>query len=148
MKKIVYLLIFATMLFSCGNKTEKLNFSKFEIKDQNGVTGIKVDDKGGIYVDGQQSGKVQINAEIKDKSGKVIAKLNDDDILLDSENKPLIKINRNGDMDNGSGVLMKWDENGELMKGDEKTGMSIIPNDKKSYRTASIIVFLYLNFGK
>lgn len=136
------------MLFSCGNKTEKLNFSKFEIKDQNGVTGIKVDDKGGIYVDGQQSGKVQINAEIKDKSGKVIAKLNDDDILLDSENKPLIKINRNGDMDNGSGVLMKWDENGELMKGDEKTGMSIIPNDKKSYRTASIIVFLYLNFGK
>jgi hypothetical protein len=51
-------------------------------------------------------------------------------------------------MDNGSGVLIKWAENGELLKGDIKTGMKISPNDSNLYRTASIILYLYLSFGK
>lgn len=48
-------------------------------------------------------------------------------------------------MDNGSGTFMEWSENGELMKGNEKTGMKLSPVKTDTFRNASIILFLYLN---
>lgn len=131
---------------SCGKKSQELNFSKFEIKDQTDVVGISVNDQGIIYSSGEETGKVERNGEIKTKEGKIVATINASGELFDSKRKLLVKINKQGDIDNGSGLIIHWDKNGNLLKGSEKTGMSISPNDSTSYRAASIVLFLNLNF--
>jgi|WetSurMetagenome_2_1015567.scaffolds.fasta_scaffold661569_1 hypothetical protein len=133
---------------SCSNKSKRIDISQFEIKDSNGVTGIMLSKNGEILINSKIYGKVKENGEVFDNKNNIIAKLNANGILTDSKDQPLIKISENGVMDNGSGVLIKWAENGELLKGDIKTGMKISPNDSNLYRTASIILYLFLSFGK
>lgn len=146
MKKTIFLVFLVCLIASCGNKSGKLNFTSFEIKDENGVTGISVKENGEISTIGQQTGKVERNGEIKDMAGKMIAKINDSNILVDAADKPLIKINENGEMDNGSGILIKWNEKGELIRGNEKAGFLIKPYNKNNLQTASIVLYMYLGF--
>lgn len=146
MKKLFYLLFVSVIMVSCGTKADKLEFSEFEIKDENGKIGITVSENGIIKISGEDIGKINTNGSLSDKDGKLIAKITDNNILQDKDGKSLIKIDKNGTMDNGSGTLIKWSESGELLKGNEKTGMQISPVDKKSFQSASIILFLYFNF--
>lgn len=148
MKKFIYLLFVTVLLIACSNKSKRLNISQFEIKDLNGETGITLNKNGEILINSEIYGKVKENGEVLDNKNNILARLNANDILTDSKDQPLIRISKNGDMDNGSGILIKWSENGELLKGDEKTGMKIFPNDSNLYRTASVILYLYLSFGK
>lgn len=146
MKNLFYLLLASTLLFSCGTKKEKLQFSAFEIKNENGVTGITVNKNGEIKMGGNDIGTINPNGSLNDKDGNLLAKMTDDNFLQDKDGNNLIKIDKNGKMDNGSGMFIEWSENGELLKGNEKTGMSITPVDKESFQAASIILFLYSSF--
>ncbi len=137
-----FLIISVLFLASCGAETD------FEIKDENGKTGILVQTDGNIIVDNVVTGKITKDGTVTDKDGKIIAKIGKNDIITNSEGDALIKINENGKIDNGSGVFIQWSDNGELMKGNEKVGMKMSPVKKDSYRNASIILFLYLSFGK
>ncbi len=147
MKNLFFLLFTSIILASCGASTDKLEFSEFEIKDENGTTGITVDESGVIKMNAEKIGNINSDGSLNDKDGKLIAKITEDNFLQDKGGKNLIKIDENGTMDNGSGTFIKWSENGELLRGSEKTGMTISPVDKKSFQSASIILFLYLNFN-
>jgi hypothetical protein len=125
-------------------KTGKLEFSEFEIKDENGKTRITVSENGIIKINGEDIGKINRDGALNDKEGKLLAKITEDTILQDKDGKNLIKIDKSGTMDNGSGAFIKWSESGELLKANEKTGMNISPVDKESFQSASIILFLYL----
>lgn len=146
MKKLFYLLFVSVIMVSCGTKTDKLEFSEFEIKDGNGKTGISVSENGTIKISGENIGKINKDGTLNDKEGKLLAKITEENILQGKDGENLIKIDKNGTMDNGSGTFIKWSDSGELLKGDEKTGMNISPVDKESFQSASIILFLYLNF--
>lgn len=145
MKKIFYLLLISTLLFSCGSKTDKLQFSEFEIKDEKGISRITVNENGKIRVSGEDIGTINTDGILNDKNGNLLAKITDENILQEKDGKNLIKIDENGKIDNGSGMLIEWSENGELLKGNEKAGMRISPVDKKSFQAASIILYLYLS---
>lgn len=145
MKNLFYLLFLVAVVISCETKTDRLGFSKFEIKDETGKTGITVSETGIIEIGGEKIGKINRDGTVNDKDGKLLAKITEENILQDKDGKNLIKIDENGTIDNGSGAYIKWAENGELLKGTEKTGMIITPVDKKSFQAASIILFLYLN---
>jgi len=146
MKKLFFFLFVSVIIASCGTKTDRLEFSKFEIKDENGKTGIAVSETGTIKINGEDIGKINRDGTLNDKEGKLLAKITEDNILQDKGGQNLTKIDKRGTMDNGSGTYIKWTDNGELLKGTEKTGMIISPVDKKSFQSASIILFLYLNF--
>ncbi len=146
MKRSICILIVTLLTLSCGSKIDKLPFSEFEIKDENGITGIAIDETGIIRVNEEVIGKISREGKLYDKDEKLLAKITDENIVQDKNGNNLIKIDSKGRMDNGSGIFIQWSENGELMKGDEKTGMNISPVNQKSFQTASIIIFLYLNF--
>ncbi len=146
MKTLFYLLLASTLLFSCGTQKEKLQFSEFKIKNENGETGITVNKNGAIKISGEDIGTINSDGTLNDKEGNLLAKMTDDYFLQDKDGNNLIKIDENGKMDNGSGMFIEWSESGELLKGNEKTGMSVTPVDKNSFQAASIILFLYLNF--
>lgn len=145
MKKIYYLLLVLTVLSSCAVKTSTLRFSNFEIKDENGMTKIKVDKSGVVKISGNEIGTINKNGTLNDKNGNLVARITDDNFLQDKDGKNLIKIDANGKMDNGSGSFIEWSETGELLMGNKKKGMHITPVDKKSFRAASTILFLYLS---
>jgi len=139
-------LFVSVIMVSCGTKTDKLEFSKFEIKDENGIAGFSVNESGIIKISGEDIGKINKDGKLNDKDGKLLAKITEESILQDKDGQNLIKINENGTMDNGSGTYIKWTEKGELLKGTEKIGMVISPVDKESFQSASIILFLHFNF--
>tara|TARA_R110000823_G_C15910901_1_gene497735 strand:- start:373 stop:513 length:141 start_codon:yes stop_codon:yes gene_type:complete len=43
-------------MVSCGMKTDKLEFSEFQIKDENGKAGITVSENGIIKISGEDFG--------------------------------------------------------------------------------------------
>jgi hypothetical protein len=145
-KNVFYLLFISTLLLSCGTKAEKLQFSEFEIKNGDGVTGVTVNKNGDIKISGEDVGSINTNGTLNDKDGNLLAKITDDNFLQGKDGKNLVKIDENGKMDNGSGMFIEWSESGELLKGNEKTGMIIKPVDKKSFQAASIILYLHLSF--
>lgn len=140
MKKL-FLCLSLVFLISCGAKTD------FEIKNADGETGIIVQTNGSIIINNEVNGNISKDGTVTDKNGTVIATIGEDNILQDSEGKTLIKIDENGKMDNGSGTFIEWSENGELMRGNESTGMKISPVKNDAYRNASIVFFLYSSFG-
>ena len=148
MKKVFYLFLVLSVLSSCAIKTNQLRFSKFEITDK-GVSRIMVDENGIIKRSGSgdRIGKINKNGTFNDKDGNLVLKITDDNFLQNKDGKKLIKIDANGKMDNGSGMYIEWSESGELLKGNKKTGMRITPVDKKSFRAASTILFIYLSDG-
>ena len=146
MKKQLYLIFISTLLFSCGTKSDRLQFSEFEIKDGNGVSGIAVNKLGNVTINEKVIGEINEDGTLNDKDGKLLAKLTDGNILQDKNGNSLIKIDAHGKMDNGSGMFIEWSKSGELMRGNENTGMRIIPVEEKSFQAASIVLYLYLNF--
>lgn len=137
--KNLFLCLSLMLLISCGETTG------FEIKDENGKTGIIVQTNGSIIINNEVIGTITRNGTVTDKDGKVIARIGENDMLLDSNSKAIIKMDKNGKMDNGSGTFIEWSENGELMKGNEKMGIKLSPVKTDTFRNASIVLFLYLN---
>lgn len=132
---------------ACNTKTDKLQFSEFEIKDENGKTAITVSNNGTITISGKTIGTINKDGTLNDIKGNLLAKLNDANILEDKDGKNLTKIDENGVIDNGSGTYIKWNKEGDFIKGSTKTGLTMTPAAEKSFQSASIILFLYLNIS-
>ena len=145
MKTIIYLVLFSIFSISCGNQSTKLTISKFQIVDENGIVGINVSNDGTILLESAIKCKIKPTGEIFDNKDSLLAKITGDK-LIKSNGELICRINQNGTMENGSDETIKWNSEGELVRGKEKTGFKIIPNDPKLYRAASIIFFLMTNF--
>lgn len=146
MKKTTYMIPVLFLVLSCATKKEKLTFSKFIISDAKGQTEMKVDDSGAIFISDNLIGMIDKEGTIITKNGTVLAEVLEDDIIVDGEGNTVIKIDKQGTVDKGTGEIIQWTENGELMNGDQLTGLKIFPADKESYQTASILLFLHLSF--
>ena len=146
MKKTTYMIPVLFLVLSCATKKEKLTFSKFIISDAKGQTELKVDDSGAIFISDNLIGMIDKEGTIITKHGTVLAEVLENDCIVDGEGNTVIKIDKEGTVDKGTGEIIQWSENGELMKGNERIGLRIYPADKASYQTASILLYLHLSF--
>ncbi len=105
MKRVVYVLLVA-VLCSFTAKDIRLQFSEFEIKDENGVTRIAVNKTGEIKVGEQLVGKISKDGMLHDNNGELLAKITDDDILENKEGKSLVKIDKDGKLIMVRGCLL------------------------------------------
>jgi len=145
MKKFTCLLLITTVLISCGTKNKGLKFSAFEVTDETGVAGIKVEEDGKFFVAGMFTGTVDKNGFIRDTANQVIVEIRNDSVFM-AVGKYLYRINENGTIDDGSGILLKWNKEGELLYGDIKNGIRITPADQNSFQAASILWRYYTNY--
>lgn len=159
MKRILYLVPF--MLFAaCGNNTGQsghsgkgpaaknsvpVPLSAFEVTDEKGVAGIKVAADGQISLQSEVAGSIDNAGTVKDKEGKVLAHLNQQGMLVDANEKTLIKVDEEGTLDNNSGMRISWSPEGKLMRGTEDAGMRLSPGNSNARRAASIVLFLYFS---
>jgi hypothetical protein len=141
MKKIIFALCVIGFLTSCN--TDKIAIGEFEIKDGSGIIGLKMKGDGTLTVRDEVVGKVDKTGRIMDVNGKEVAKIEGESIV-DAKGKEITKVGEDGSFKNsGTGERLHWNENGELLKGEEKTGMVISPNDKSLYKAASIVLLMY-----
>ena len=92
MKKHIYLIFISALLFSCGGKSNKLQFSEFEIKDRDGGTGIAVNNSGSVTINDKVIGEISKDGIFNDRNGKLIAKLTSDGVLEDKSGDSLVKV--------------------------------------------------------
>lgn len=156
--KTMYMLMF--LIFFCGcsilsdnnndqaGHEEKVHLSEFQLLDKNGNITIEMKKTGQFYLHADAIGVLHSNGKMFNQEGSLIAMINDSNILVNSEDQPLIKINKNGVLDNGSGILMHWLDNGEFAQGDQTTGIKLSPKDSSAKQAASMVLFLYLFFEK
>ncbi|MCH2022477.1 MAG: hypothetical protein MK207_08375 [Saprospiraceae bacterium] len=142
--KILLYFSFLMFLVSCSD-SKKSKFSAFDVKNNEGTTIMSMGDDGTITFPTEEDVKVTLNEnyELLDDEGKVRIKLNGEGMLVTEDGENIGNVSESGEIDFGTGVTMKWSENGELMKGNEATGIMIEPNNSNSYRAASILMNLY-----
>lgn len=145
MKKNLHLIIIAIILVACNYKASK--FVPFKIKDAQGRIGITVDKDGIVKSEDEQIGIIGENGTFKDKNGKEIVRLLDDNKIIKPDGTTIAIIDEEGNISNESGLDLRWSDKGELMKGTQSAGIFIEPADKNAYQIASIVLYLYLGFN-
>ncbi|VXA95154.1 conserved hypothetical protein [Flavobacterium sp. 9AF] len=143
MKKLIWLIGLLAFL-SCETESDKFIYSKFKITDANGQSIIRVDDKGNVYKQGNRVGNIEKKGVILDKKGRIVLKLSDNKTsFLDSEDKKVIEISSTGEFINTTNDKIHWSDSGELMKGDENTGIAISATEKELLQIASVLLYIF-----
>jgi hypothetical protein len=141
--KYKFLIMTILLIASCSRKKDLLHISELRIEINDAYPKITMEKDGKIYIDNDLVTIANKNGVIKWKSGNVACEMGEDNILRNYVGEPLIKINKNGVMDNGSGVVYHWNTAGKFVKGDKEIDYSLVPNDNNLFQVASIIMFLH-----
>ena len=143
MKKIIYALVIAILFLSCATSTDTLQIAAFEIKSDNDPYGISVNEKGIVKFQNEIIGSIKTDGSVLDNDHKLVAILTKDNILKNENGKIMFTITKDGQIINASGTIKGWTENGEFVTGTEKSGLTIVPVDKKLFQVASVVTVLF-----
>lgn len=125
-----------------------MGIAPFRLVDERGV-GFAVDDTGTITMgDGNHSmrvGGVYTDGRIIDTGGNVRATLDADGRLLGDDEEVLVRITETGSLDDGSGTLRSWADDGSLtLPNGQVVRIEPLPEDPAVLRTAAAILYLHL----
>ncbi|MGA2025706.1 MAG: hypothetical protein ABSH17_01400 [Syntrophobacteraceae bacterium] len=127
-----------------AQKEPLLILSAFKLVGENDTILLEMSETGRIRRQMQEIGLIDILGLVYDESGRLVARLRDNDFLENVDGKPLVKVGTDGTLDNGSGVPIYWSEDGILVRGKETLGIRMLPRNSPARRAASIVLFLYL----
>ncbi|MEO9661715.1 MAG: hypothetical protein ABJG16_10930 [Maribacter dokdonensis] len=101
---------------------------------------------GLVTVRDQVVGAIKVNGTIYNTNGGLLATLTSTNILIDKEGNKIIEVDEEGTISDGPGIIMQWNDEGEFLDKNSKTGMQMVPVDEDSFQTASCIIAVYLAF--
>lgn len=116
----------------------------FTLQNASGNTLLELSNDKQVYVYGAPKAQIDGEGAIMSLDGSVIAKLNHGNILVNHHQMPLIKMKEDGTVDYGSGVVLHWSKDGELMHGDKRLNCKIQPFKKESLKTAGMLYYYFL----
>jgi hypothetical protein len=125
---------------------QSLKIDNFSIKLNGKTEVISVEKDGKVKLNGKQGGVLQADGKLIDLQGKTFAEI-DKIGKVTVNDKPLVLINKKGELDNGSGKILAWTKDGKF-KISESEFLTVSPNKKKFYQPASFLIFLYLTLDK
>ena len=151
-RRIVLVLWACLALLACQPVTalneSDVILSPFKIVDSQGVTHLSMDGSGGILAEGEAFGRLDSAGNVFGAEGRQVARLRASGMLETLDGEALGVIGPDGSMDNGSGALVAWREDGVLCVGDEASDIVLSPRNTAAKRAASIVVLLYLGPGE
>jgi hypothetical protein len=141
MNKILGAIIVSVFFLGAFASAQSLKIDNFSIK-QNGETEmISLKKNGEVSVNQQVVGKLSKDGFLKDMSGKTIAAISKLGLVTDGDKTNYGMIDKNGSINNGSGKSLDWTQDGKF-KVSDKDFLTISPNKKKYYQTASFLILL------
>ncbi len=142
MNKIFGAIVISVFILSAFASDQSLKIGNFSIKANGETEMISVKKDGKIEVNGVSIGVLQKDGKLKDTNEKTIAEI-DKTGKVTANGKTLGIVNKNGEYDNGSGKTISWTTDGKFNLSETKF-VTISPNNKKFYQTATFLIFLYL----
>lgn len=122
-----------------------LTIEEFRIHHDASEDALQVDANGRVHVPGADgAGRIDDCGRMYGAQGTQVATVTEDMIVAHPGTEPLVGIRADGTLDNGSGTLLTWAEDGQLLEGSEPTGFRIEPADSAAKKAASALLFLYL----
>jgi hypothetical protein len=146
MNKIFGAIVISVVLLSAVVSAQSLKIDNFSIKLNGKTEVISVKKDGTVTLNSKQGGVLQVDGKLIDLQGKTFAEI-DKTGKVTVNDKPLVLIDKNGRLDNGSGTILAWTKDGKF-KISESEFLTVSPNKKKFYQTASLLIFLYLTLDK
>ena len=149
----IVLVLFACLAVLACQPVSALNesdviLSPFKIMDSQGESHIAMDGSGSILAEGEPYGRLDSAGNVFGAEGRQVARLRASGMLETKDGMALGVIGPDGSMDNGSGKLAVWREDGVLYIGDEASDIVLSPRNTAAKRAASIIMLLYLTPGE
>ncbi len=152
MRVAIFVVLFALSACAASSgsnsaqKQPSVILSAFKLVGENDTMLLEMSETGHIRQQMQEIGQIDMLGSVHDASGKLVARLRDNDVLENADGKPLVKVGMDGALDNGSGVPIYWSEDGTLVRGKETLAIRMSPRNSPARRAASIVLFLYLAF--
>jgi hypothetical protein len=150
MKKLSFfcqlLFVMIALLFAHDTGAQVLTIQPFTLYTNDGAKVIELEKDGAIHVFEQTVGRLSKNGQVRDINDALLASLDKQGFLKDSADKVLGKLLAGGSWDNGSGTINHFNKDG-VYTIREDLFLQLSPNDKKIYKTASLLVVLtfYIN---
>jgi hypothetical protein len=141
MKNILGAIIISVVFLSAVVSAQSLKIDNFSIKLNNETEVISVEKDGKVTLNGKQIGVLHADGKLIDLQGKTIAEINESGRVTGND-KPLLRINKVGDLFNDSGKFMAWEWGEFNLSGSQF--LTVSPNKKEFYQPASFLIFLYL----
>ncbi|MCU0240392.1 MAG: hypothetical protein MUC29_13210 [Pyrinomonadaceae bacterium] len=141
MKKLTYSILISLFIFNLTAFAQVLEIGNFSLKAKDGAEIISLKKNGEVVVNQQVIGKLSSDGKLTDTSGKTMATITDLGLVTDSDKINYGLIYKNGILDNGSRRQIGWTKDGKFELSD-KDLLTISPNKKKFYQTASFLIML------
>jgi hypothetical protein len=141
MKKLTYSILISLFIFNLTAFAQVLQIGKFSLKTTDGNEIISLNKNGEVTVNQQVIGKLSKDGKLTDTSGKTMAAIDDSGLVTDGDKTNYGLIDKNGNASNGSGRQLGWTKDGKFKLSD-KDSLTISPNKKKFYQTASFLIML------
>lgn len=102
---------------------------------------ISLKKNGQLTVHSKRIGGLKSDGSLRNLNGKIIAAIDKEGMVTDGDKKPLGIVDKNGGIGFGSGTKMSWMKDGKFAVSG-KEFLTISPNKKKPYQTASLLILL------
>lgn len=126
-------------MLSTSNCSSQKTAVAFTLKSNDGKTRITLSQSGDILVEGKKIGHLT-NYTVTDLNDNVVAKRNTDGLVVNGNEKPLLKIADDGSLDNGSGILVSWDKDFKFSLGNDY--LQLEPKKESLRVSASLLIAL------
>ena len=144
MKKIPGFVVITLVFLSLSASAQNLKIDNISIKANGQTEVILLKKDGQIIMNGSPIGVLTSDGKLKDLNGKTAVEIDKQGKVIIDDPKMHLTINKDGEIDNGSGKKISWTKDGKLNISDNDF-ITISPNKKKFRQTAAFLMALYLS---
>lgn len=144
-KQIQILVLTLGLLLASRSHTQVLTIEPFTLFTEEGNEVITLQKDGTIRVFEETVGRLLANGEIQNQEGGILATLDKDGVLKNSQQKMIGKILPDGSWDKGSGSLIHFIQAG-IHSLENNFSLRLEPNNEKLYKNAGLLILLTFYF--
>lgn len=124
-----------------------MKIDEFSLKANGEVEVILLKKNGEVTIDNQRVGVLFGDGQLKDSDGKTLARIDKQGQVSGEDKKVVALIDKKGNIDFDSGKIIGWTAGGKFNVS-EKEFLTLSPDKKNLYKTASFLIFLNYSSNK
>jgi hypothetical protein len=140
-EKLIFSILISFFLLSIVCSAQILKIDEFSLEANGEGEIISLKKNGELTVENQKIGVLSGDGYLKDLEGKTLAAIDEQGKVVDGDKKAIGLIDKRGNINFGSGKVIGWTA-GSKFNVSEKEFLTLSPDKKNLYKTASFLIFL------